>query len=462
MTTPTLPVAESKNIHPEAANPRRLKVLLCAHDCSPSKGSECAVGWNLATALARYHDVTVLCAAGSQAAPNSHREAIAAYIGAHGPVPNLAVSFVEQPPFGQWLTRWNLLFSGMSDGVGVRPLFKAALHSWQRQANCVAHEQGLEHFDVIHHVTPVAYWGFSEITDTDKPHFWGPMSGLETTPLSFARWLGGKCLAFELARNTFTWCQVNLLSRLRRNLLRSAVVWTVTKSDAGIVRRISGTAPRTMTDAACPSNVVGHRRDYDSRRPLLLCWSGHHSARKALPILLHALALLDRRDLVSLVVLGGGAETLRWQRLANSLGLENTVRWTGKVVRDSAIEIMRKADVLVHTSIREATGVVIFEALALGMPVICHDACGMAVVVNETCGIKVPFLSPDESVRGFREAIEKLLLKPELVSELSAGALCRATELTWDVKARQIADTYIRVQDELAASQRAAGERSDC
>ena len=37
-----------------------MRVLLSAFGFSPYRGSECAVGWNIARELARLHDVTVV------------------------------------------------------------------------------------------------------------------------------------------------------------------------------------------------------------------------------------------------------------------------------------------------------------------------------------------------------------------------------------------------------------------
>lgn len=80
--------------------------------------------------------------------------------------------------------------------------------------------------------------------------------------------------------------------------------------------------------------------------------------------------------------------------------------------------------------------------MALGMPVICHDACGMGVAVDESSGLKVEMRDPKTSVAGFREAILRLWNEPGLLEKLSEGALARARELSWDNKVKQVADAY--------------------
>jgi glycosyltransferase involved in cell wall biosynthesis len=102
---------------------------------------------------------------------------------------------------------------------------------------------------------------------------------------------------------------------------------------------------------------------------------------------------------------------------------------------------MSKAHVLLHTSICEATSTVVLEALALGLPVICHDACGMRTAVTNQCGIRVPLRDRETSIDGFCSAIQELG-DSVVYNQLSIGALQRSYELTWDSKVARISDAY--------------------
>jgi glycosyltransferase involved in cell wall biosynthesis len=145
---------------------------------------------------------------------------------------------------------------------------------------------------------------------------------------------------------------------------------------------------------------------------------------------------------VILEILGDGPEAERWKDLAASLGLQERIHWHGMLPRDRALEVMSSSHVLAHTSVKEGTPHVVLEALSMGLPVICHDACGMGTAVTSACGIKVPLEEPGRSVEGFREAIDTLLVNPHLLQELSRGALARAAELTWDSKIQRIDRAY--------------------
>jgi len=106
---------------------------------------------------------------------------------------------------------------------------------------------------------------------------------------------------------------------------------------------------------------------------------------------------------------------------------------------------MSEADFFVHTSLREATSHVIPEALSSGLPVICHDAYGMGIVIDRSCGIKIPLLSPEDSINGFHAAIEKLVLDKQLLNELKIGAKKRSLEITWDMMAETMAIDYSEI-----------------
>ncbi len=243
----------------------------------------------------------------------------------------------------------------------------------------------------------------------------------------------------------------------------------------------------------------------EAGQPLRIVWSGIHIGRKALPIVLHALAEL-RRDAgpskrsdaatrcdaakpplaasqlgeaqllaagwwpqpicdaasggippisrndgrpdvppIQLTVLGDGPESGRWRRLADELGVSSQLSWTGNLPRKDALLAVGRADAMAFTSVQEGTPHAVLEALSLGLPVICHDACGMGAAVTEECGVKVPMHSPQASIAGFAAALRRLRDSPGELTRLSAGALRRATELGWAAKGLRIALAYDQI-----------------
>jgi glycosyltransferase involved in cell wall biosynthesis len=179
-------------------------------------------------------------------------------------------------------------------------------------------------------------------------------------------------------------------------------------------------------------------RSLAPRQALRIIWSGLHIERKALPILVHAIAQLNPGCNVEVHILGAGRgshkETDKAKTLAEKLGMSSKLIWHGNLPRAEALQKIREGHVLVHTSLLEGTPWVVMEALASGMPVICHEACGMATVVTLDCGIKVPMTGVQDSICGFRDAIQNILDNPAWLKHLSEGAVQRSEALTWEKK----------------------------
>jgi glycosyltransferase involved in cell wall biosynthesis len=175
-----------------------------------------------------------------------------------------------------------------------------------------------------------------------------------------------------------------------------------------------------------------------------LVWSGQHIPGKALALALETMARLQKKPGYHLDILGTGPLTSKCQSLSKRLGIEHLITWHGRLAQPDAIAVMSKAHALLHTSISEGTPAVVLEALALGLPVICHDACGMQTAITEHCGVKVRLHDRETSVNGFRAAIEEVA-DDCVYHALSAGAIDRARELTWDKKVASIAAAYASV-----------------
>tara|TARA_Y100001934_G_scaffold223201_1_gene266585 strand:- start:486 stop:1226 length:741 start_codon:yes stop_codon:yes gene_type:complete len=123
-------------------------------------------------------------------------------------------------------------------------------------------------------------------------------------------------------------------------------------------------------------------------------------------------------------------------------GLERQVFLHGFVSRAKALEHMAKCDVFLFPS-AEGAGMVILEAMAKGLPVICLDYGGGGEYVNESCGIKVRCQSRADTVIGLAEALRGLHSNPKQLESLSQGANRRIRQhYTWEQIAEEMRDVY--------------------
>lgn len=76
------------------------------------------------------------------------------------------------------------------------------------------------------------------------------------------------------------------------------------------------------------------------------------------------------------LLVAGGGEIAQYEKIAAGCGLKDRVIFAGAC--SNIAELIAAADLMIHPARKEATGTVIVESLAVGVPVIASDACGYA------------------------------------------------------------------------------------
>lgn len=429
-------------------NDRRLRVLIIAHELSPFSGSECAVGWNLVTRIALYHDITVIYASGSQAKPDSYKTAIEHYFRKNPTIPGLDLINADQPLLTRFTATVNKLFKKIGP-IGLPLLYYLGYRSWQRNAFTIARDLHFQSpFDAVHQITQITYREPGYVWKLHIPFFWGPTGGVANMPFSYYKYLSFGSKTIEGIRFISNKYQSCCMRRIRKAISRSAVIYTYSKEDAVFFAAGSPRKIRQMLDVGTTKPEYFHKMPRAQKDILEGVWCGQLTYRKAPEIFIRALAAGDlTRQKISLTVIGEGPLEKALLKLANQLQLKN-ITWIRRIPHKQVFEIMKEADFLIHTSLREATSSVIPEALSVGLPVLCHDVNGMGIAVDGTCGLKIPLVSPSQSIQGFHDAMKNLILDREYLARLKNGALNRAEELSWDNMAKVIAYDYNVITEE--------------
>ena len=422
---------------------KRLKVLIVAHEFSPIQGSESAVGWNLATRLCKYHDITVFYASGSQFRDNSYAEVIKNYFQTAPPIEGLTCINIDKPRMSKLFARLNSAFKKLTP-IGLPVLYYLGYKYWQKSVyrkGKQLHQH--ENFDLVHQLTQITFREPGYMWKLGIPFFWGPTGGTVSFPKAFRKDISPVSRILTSIRAFSNYYQFRFVPRILNANRKAVIIYSFSKKDAERLKKRAEGQVKIMSDVGTytrPNISTSLSGEEESLKGI---WCGRLSDFKAPSILLKALAVSElTRQKIKFTIIGTGALEESMKTLAGELKLEN-IEWIKKVEHAKVFEMMAKADFFVHTSIQEATSSVITEALTMGLPVICHDAFGMSIAINEKCGIKVPFVSPEESIKGFHEAMEKILLDRNLLRDLKMGAYKRSTEISWDVMAETISNDYV-------------------
>jgi glycosyltransferase involved in cell wall biosynthesis len=394
------------------------------------------VGWGWIKAIASRHEVDVITA-------EYHREDIERAVAAgDAALRNVRFHFVPETWWHYRPTRsWKLI-----ENTALKPIMNLAYSGWQADAHRLACKlpAGVG-FDLVHLITYVGFRFPGRFWRMDIPLVWGPIGGLENTPWKFLPMMGPVGCFYFAGRNVYNFLQKLLLPGPKRSFAKAS--GSIIAATSGIRREIwrwYGQDSHVICEIGPPDRIAAAPSLRGAGEPLRLIWSGVHQPRKALPLLLKALALLGGRVDWRLTVLGSGRGTTGWKWLARKLGIGAKCLWPGWIPRDEAVRFMTQAHVHVITSLQDLTSTVLLEALAAGLPVICPDSCGFADVVTPDCGLKFPVQSPRQVIVDLAAAIERLASDEAGRRRLAAGALRRVLDFSWENKARELDEIYQR------------------
>ena len=427
---------------------QRLNILISSHEFSPQQGSECAEGWNIVTRLAKYHNVTVLYASGSQFQRNSYQDAVNRYIIDNGPISGLTLINIDQPNVTKLIAGLNAFFLKLGS-IGLPILYFTAYNFWQKSAYRVAKKLVSEkEFHVLHQLTQITFREPGYLWKLGIPFVWGPTGGTSTIPIGFFSFLSWKSKLFEIIRSFSNFYQFLFVDRIIQANKRAKLIYLFTKEDSLLFSKRAKGKIKLMLDAGTTITEISGIPRKNTSSTITAVWCGQLIERKAPLILLKAVASGKfEAEKIRFLIIGDGPLRESLMKLAEGLQLKN-ITWIKNVNHDKVFELMSISDFFIHTSYREATSNVIPEALSMGLPVICHNANGMSIVINESCGIKIPLVSFEESVVGFRNAIHKLITESNLLAQLKKGAIARTKEISWDKMAETIANDYLKIYNE--------------
>jgi len=137
---------------------------------------------------------------------------------------------------------------------------------------------------------------------------------------------------------------------------------------------------------------------------------GNLNKNKSIDILLEAFSNLNTKAPdIKLRVIGDGAEKPNLIKLAKKLGIDKNVEFLGGLSRDQVKIEMSNASALVHSSRYETFGVVIIEALAMGLPVVATRCGGPESIVVPEVGYLVEKNSVESLVWAMKELYKNRL-----------------------------------------------------
>lgn len=163
-----------------------------------------------------------------------------------------------------------------------------------------------------------------------------------------------------------------------------------------------------------PAPTVPRRsRSADAVQRLLFV--GNLDERKGVTDLLNAMALPGLGVSNIELVFAGGGDVQGYTAKATALGLEKRVRFAGWSTQEEVARLMAQADVLVLPSYDEGLPLVILEAMANGVAVVCSPVGEIPSLLSHD--VSACFVQPGD-VKGLAATLQRVLEQPELMNLL--------------------------------------------
>jgi glycosyltransferase involved in cell wall biosynthesis len=293
--------------------------------------------------------------------------------------------------------------------------------------------------DIVHEPTPVSPRLPSMMYGLGVPVVIGPMNGNMTYPPGFRSRSPLERAFVPVARRSTDLANYLIPGKRRAEVLLVANERTRSALPAGY---------RGKVQILCENGVdtdIWRRPDDLQARPvdgLRLAFLGRLVSWKGADMVLDVFAEVKKEaPSAELWIIGDGPERTRLQGLAEALGICDAVTFHGWVAHEECPRLLSQCDVFLYPSVFDCGGVVVLEAMSLGLAVVALNWGGPGDYLATGGGVLVEPLDRQRSVAELVKAVRSLT--PSKRRELGEAAQRKIADYyTWPAKVRQILGTY--------------------
>lgn len=184
-------------------------------------------------------------------------------------------------------------------------------------------------------------------------------------------------------------------------------------------------------------SIINNSRKF-TRNNNVVIYLGQLSEDKGIKDAFYAFGLIKkvRKDMKLWVV--GKAPNIKYEeeinQLIQSLSLQDDVTFYGYVSEKKKMELLSKAMILIHPSIREGWGLNIVEANTVGTPAIGYNVTGLKDSIQN---MKTGMLTQRNTPTDLASAVLSLMKDRQLYERLSQNAITWSKTFSWDNAGRK-------------------------
>jgi 1,2-diacylglycerol 3-alpha-glucosyltransferase len=174
---------------------------------------------------------------------------------------------------------------------------------------------------------------------------------------------------------------------------------------------------------------------------------GRISYEKSIDDILYCMTeLLKTYPELKLKIIGDGPERGKLEQLAQSLGIQNSVVFTGFLNGQDLVESLATSDIYVTTSKSENMPLAVLQAMATGLPIVALSSLGMTeMIMNEENGFLITQSDKEKTKSTLVAKIELLLTNTALRQRMSEKSRELSAQYSENVITKKLLDIYQEV-----------------
>lgn len=395
----------------------KLKIFVSAYACEPGLGSEIGVGWHWVLEMSKHFELWVLTR-------ESNRGTIEPWIALHPEFSGIHFLYFDLP---KWARFWK---KGLR---GVRTYYNI----WQACTNRIVkrtmRENGIK---VFHHLTyGNVLWKVSSYGQ--KQFFiWGPVGGLETIPAEYSRHYARKSRLIEwMRRAAVKMLPFNL--GFKKRCKNADLILCKTEITRDHIPARQRDKSVLFTDVAVEKQPAVANADSKDSSTVEFITVGRLDAWRGFDLVIESFARVAKTNKkLHLTIVGKGADKERLKSIAESLGVQEQVTFTGKVAMDEYYRLLAASDVVVNASLKEGAVTVSFDSMAMGKPLICLDTTGYTRYFSNEYAVVIPRTGREEVINNLAAAME-LMTNVDERTAIGEKARNAGAQFTWAARGEE-------------------------
>ena len=401
------------------------KVLATAYAVNPYKGSEDGMGWNMIYEIAKYHKVIAITRENNQAAIEQYQQ--------ENPSPiydNMEFAYFDLP---YWMRFWK------KGGRGAMLYY----YMWQYGIVNFIKKKKID-FDIAHNLNFHNDWTPSFLWKLGKPMVWGPVGHHPVIPKDYLAVYGKRALL----KDRITWALKNFFWKYDPflNLTKHRAKRILAMNNS--VKNVLGVAPEKFYKLPSVGSEKIEQIPHRANHQFTILSVGRFVPLKGFDIVIRSFAMFyhqlsgEERINTKLVLVGKGPQEQLLKHLVSKHKIGFAVQFIPWIERAALLKIYRDAKLFFFPS-HEGAGMVVVEAMSMGLPVLCFDNCGPGEIIDEKSGIKIPYSNYEESIQIFAEKLQWFYKNTAQRKQFGVAAQQRHKEnFLWETKATAFKEIY--------------------